>query len=72
MNEDIVIPIAGMIFTLGLFIGLPLTIAYIERANKKAELPPIPPEALARLERMEQAIDSIAVEVERIRKASGS
>jgi hypothetical protein len=66
MNEDIVIPIAGMIFTLGLFIGLPLTIAYIKRANKKAELPPIPPEALARLERMEQAIDSIAVEVERI------
>jgi hypothetical protein len=65
-NEDIVIPIAGMLFVVTLAIGLPLVVAYIRRAGKKAELPAMPPEAIARLERMEQAIDAIAVEVERI------
>ena len=66
MNEDIVVPIAGMLMVIVLSIGVPLTVAYIRRAGKKAELPSMPPEAISRLERMEQAIDSIAVEVERI------
>jgi hypothetical protein len=66
MNEDIVIPIAGMIMVVALTIGLPLVIAYIKREGKKAVTPPLPADAIARLERMEQAIDAIAVEVERI------
>ena len=66
MNEDIVIPIAGMIMVTALALGVPLTISYIRRAHRKLELPATPPEVLQRPERMEQSIDSIAVEVERI------
>jgi hypothetical protein len=47
-------------------IGFPLARAYakkIERGNDPAR---VPSDVSARLERMEQAIDSIAVEVERI------
>jgi hypothetical protein len=48
-------------------IGVPIALAYAKRLG---QAPPreasIPSEVNARLERMEQALDSIAVEVERI------
>ena len=66
MNEDIVVPVAGMIMIVTLAIFVPLTVAYIRRSGRKGELPAAQPEVLQRLERMEQAIDAIAVEVERI------
>jgi hypothetical protein len=47
-------------------IGLPLARAYAARLGRTPTTPTIPLEVAARLERMEQAIDSIAVEVERI------
>ncbi|MDB4890716.1 MAG: hypothetical protein JWL61_2571 [Gemmatimonadetes bacterium] len=47
-------------------IGLPLARAYAARLGRMPMTPTIPLEVAARLERMEQAIDSIAVEVERI------
>ncbi len=47
-------------------IGLPIARAYAERLGRTPVSPTIPLEVAARLERMEQAIDSIAVEVERI------
>jgi hypothetical protein len=47
-------------------IGWPLARAYARRVEQEASRPQIPTEVAARLERMEQAIDSIAVEVERI------
>jgi hypothetical protein len=46
-------------------IGIPIARAFAKRIEK-GEPAAIPPEVTARLERMEQAIDSIAVEVERI------
>jgi hypothetical protein len=46
-------------------IGVPLARAFARRMDRDAS-PKLSPEVLARLERMEQAIDSIAVEVERI------
>lgn len=66
MNEDIVIPIAGMLMIIVLAIGIPLVRAYTKRWELKAKLPTVPPEVGDRLARMEQAIDAIAVEVERI------
>ena len=39
---------------------------YIRRQERQDALPSAAPEVMLRLERMEQAIDSIAVEVERI------
>jgi hypothetical protein len=47
-------------------IGWPLARAYARRVEQEGARPHIPSEVTARLERMEQAIDSIAVEVERI------
>ena len=47
-------------------IGWPLARAYAKRLEQRGSAGHIPVEVTARLERMEQAIDSIAVEVERI------
>jgi hypothetical protein len=43
--------------------------AFAKRLEHRGEAPRIPAEVASRLERMEQAIDSIAVEVERISEA---
>ncbi len=47
-------------------ICLPIARAYAARLGRMPVTTTLPHEATARLERMEQAIDSIAVEVERI------
>ena len=47
-------------------IGWPLARAFAKRLEQDGSAARIPVEVTARLERMEQAIDSIAVEVERI------
>jgi hypothetical protein len=47
-------------------IGVPLARAYARRLDRGVPTPAPQPEITARLERMEQAIDSIAIEVERI------
>ncbi len=47
-------------------IGVPMARALARRMERGPLQPSLPPEVTARLERMEQAIDSIAIEVERI------
>jgi hypothetical protein len=47
-------------------IGVPIAKAWARRIENEPRRPSLPPEVVERLERMEQAIDSIAVEVERI------
>jgi hypothetical protein len=47
-------------------IGIPIARAYAKRMEHGGDAARMPPDVTARLERMEQAIDSIAVEVERI------
>lgn len=68
MDEDIIIPIAGMIFVLAIVLGLPLVFAHIKRMSRADSRPvaPASPETDQRLERIEHAIDAMAVEVERI------
>jgi hypothetical protein len=66
MREDIIIPIAGMLMIVVLSIGVPLVIGFVRRWEKQPARPALPPEASARLERIEQAIDAMAIEVERI------
>jgi hypothetical protein len=66
MNEDIVIPIAGMLMIIVLSIGVPLVVALGKKWERQDKLPKVPNDMSDRLTRMEQAIDAIAVEVERI------
>jgi hypothetical protein len=60
------IPIAFITSIPIIAIGYPLARAYAARIERKPMTPTVPPEVAARLERMETAIDSIAIEVERI------
>ena len=47
-------------------VGLPIAKAFARRMDQRSAQPRVPAEVMARLERMEQAIDAVAVEVERI------
>jgi hypothetical protein len=60
------IPIVAITMGPVIAIGYPLARAYAKRMESGATTPQVPADVSARLERMEQAIDSIAVEVERI------
>lgn len=66
MNEDIVIPVAGMLMIIVLAIGVPLIRALGRRWERQDLQPRTPADLSDRLTRMEQAIDAVAVEVERI------
>jgi hypothetical protein len=66
MQEDIVIPIAGMLMVLALAIGIPLVRALAKRWEREPQAGRIPSDVGTRLERIEQAVEAIAVEVERI------
>ena len=58
------IPITGIIAAVIIVVGLPIARAYARRLESSPAS--LPPDLGARMQRMEQAIDSIAVEVERI------
>jgi hypothetical protein len=60
------IPIALFVCGTVMAIGVPIARAWARRMERGVSQPALPPDVTARLERMEQAIDSIAVEVERI------
>jgi hypothetical protein len=61
------IPITLFICISATAIGVPIARAFARRIERGTQRDPIaPPDVTARLERMEQAIDSIAVEIERI------
>lgn len=47
-------------------IGIPLAKAYARKIDAEAKNPRIPPEVTARLERIEQMVEAVAIEVERI------
>ena len=67
--EDIIVPVVFFICTAFTIVGLPLARAYARRLDRRSTSTDSP-EVVQRLERMEQAIDSIAVEVERISEAN--
>lgn len=63
-GPEILVPLA--FFAMIAIIGRPLVQALASRMEQKSAGPRVPSDVTARLERMEQALDSIAVEVERI------
>jgi hypothetical protein len=66
MHEGILVPIAGMTMIVLLALGIPFVRALARRWDREPLHPSIPAEVTARLERIEQAVDAVAIEVERI------
>lgn len=65
MDEGIVIPLAGMVMVLCIVLGLPLVRVWTRRMEARSA-PPLARETEARLERIEQAVDAMAIEIERM------
>ncbi len=66
MGPEIVIPLGAFACAIILAIGVPLARAYARRMDSEAKNPPLPTEVTQRLERMEQMLEAVAIEVERI------
>jgi hypothetical protein len=66
MNPDVAVPLGAFVTAIVIAVGVPLARAYSRRMDAQSRNPQIPSDVAARLERMEQAIDSVALEVERI------
>jgi hypothetical protein len=66
MVDGVWIPILAIASVPIMVVGLPLARAYARSIESRSHQPAIPHDVAARLERMEQAIDAVAVEVERI------
>ena len=66
LNEEILVPLFFFLTIIAVSVGVPLARAFARRIDRQRLQPSVTPEVLQRLERMEQAIDSVAVEVERI------
>jgi Na+/glutamate symporter len=64
-GPEILVPIAFFAMVATIVIGVPLARAHAKRLERQPTASPSP-DVTARLERMEHAIESIAVEVERI------
>jgi hypothetical protein len=66
VDEDIVVPIAFFITVIVLVVAIPLVRGLVRRWDRASALPTREPDTAARLERIEQAIDAMSLEVERI------
>ena len=64
--NGVMVPIVMFVCIAASVIGVPIARAYARRIERGPREPAMPPELQSRLERMEQALDSIAIEVERI------
>ena len=64
--NPLLIPIIAVASLPIMVIGVPIARAYAARLGRTPTTPTVPLEVAARLERMEQAIDSIAIEMERV------
>ena len=66
MGPEVIVPVAFFATIAAVVVGRPWVKAMATRVENESKRPQVAPEVMNRLERMEQAIDSIAVEVERI------
>ena len=66
MGEDVLVPIAGMMMIISLALGIPIVRGLVKRWERESQTPRVPSDVSQRLERIERAIDAMAVEVERI------
>jgi hypothetical protein len=66
MGPEVIVPVSGMIMILGIVLGIPLVRSYTKRSEAAARQPALPSDLVARLERIEQGIEAMSMEVERI------
>ncbi len=66
MGPDIIVPVSAMLMVVAICVGLPLARAHAKRMERGIDPKLLPNDLTERLTRMEQAIESVAVEVERI------
>jgi hypothetical protein len=66
MGPEILIPYGAFATAIILAIGVPLARAYTRRMDSESRNPRVPSEVTQRLERMEQTLDAVAIEIERI------
>ena len=66
MGPEIVVPLGAFTTAIILAIGVPLVRAYSRKIDAQSRNPGIPSEVTSRLERMEQSLEAVAIEVERI------
>ena len=66
MGPDIIVPIGFFIMVLGIVLGVPLVRAFTKRVESKPREALPTGDLVARLERIEQAIEAMATEVERV------
>jgi len=62
----VLVPLGFFAMIVLIVIGRPMVRAIAAKAEAETKRPALPQEVSARLERMEQSIDAIAVEIERI------
>jgi hypothetical protein len=66
MSEDIIVPIAFFATVIVLVLGIPFVRGYLRRQERLSALSPADMEQAARLVRIETALESMAIELERI------
>lgn len=66
MGPDVIVPVSAMVMVIAIAVGLPLARAHAKRMERGIDPKALPNDLTERLTRMEQAIDSMAVEIERI------
>ena len=66
MGPEIAVPLGFFATVIILVIGVPISRSISRRVNAEVKNPRLPSEIGDRLERMEQAIEAVAIEVERI------
>jgi hypothetical protein len=66
MGPDVLVPLGAFATAIILAIGIPIVRAYARKLDAQARNPGIPAEVASRLERMEHALEAVAIEVERI------
>ena len=66
MGPEILVPFGFFATAIILAIGIPITRAITRKIDAESRGPRIPEEVVHRLARMEQTLDAVAIEIERI------
>jgi hypothetical protein len=66
IGPEIAVPLGAFATAIIMGIGIPLARAWARRMDSESRQPRIPTEVAGRLERIEQSLEAVAIEVERI------